>query len=45
VPGRAERYSRSDKGYSRDDAETGLLFAAQASVAVANAKVYWSARP
>jgi GAF domain-containing protein len=37
-------YSRREKGYSCDDAETGLLFAAQAAVAVANAKVYWSAR-
>jgi GAF domain-containing protein len=37
-------YSRNDKGYSCDDAETGLLFATQASVALANAKVYWSAR-
>jgi hypothetical protein len=37
-------YSRSEQGYSSDDEETGLLFAAQASVALANAKVYWSAR-
>jgi GAF domain-containing protein len=37
-------YSHSDKGYSCHDAETGLLFAAQAAVALANAQVYWSAR-
>ncbi|MDP8987179.1 MAG: GAF and ANTAR domain-containing protein [Actinomycetota bacterium] len=37
-------YSRNDQGYSGDDEETGSLFAAQAAVAVANAKVYWSAR-
>ncbi len=37
-------YSRSHQGYSCDDEETGMLFAAQAAVAVANAQVYWSAR-
>ncbi len=37
-------YSRSERGTPPTTRRRGLLFAAQASVAVANAKVYWSPR-
>lgn len=37
-------YSRTERGFDEDSRHTGELFAAQASVVLANAQVYWDAR-
>jgi GAF domain-containing protein len=37
-------YSNRERAFDDDDAETGMLFASQASIVLANAQAYWDAR-
>ena len=37
-------YSRSEHAFDEADAETGMLFASQAAIVLANAQLYWDAR-